>query len=365
MRGFVAACGVFVSAACFGQPTGLVSLWSAEGDAADSAGPNDGAIVNAVGFAPGVVGEGFLFQQGGYVSVADPVGGGLQSASGFTVAAWIRLDGFPSTSSIVNLRVPSNTSGFTLENQFVSPGTLLFAVNTTGGWDGFQFLSSPGWESGVVYHIAASFDAATGSMKVYRDGTVVSSRDDLNDSPMAGDPAMQFEIGRNVVTSTLFSGLLDEIGFFDHALADGDVAYLVQAGLIRGQPKSVTTCPGDDVTFEVDIREAIPATFQWRHDGKDIDGAKSRTLVLPNVQDKDEGEYRCLVSNDVGDVLSDPAVLVVCPPDLTCDGVLDLFDFLSFVNLFNAQDATADCDGDGAFTLFDFLCFVNQFNAGC
>jgi hypothetical protein len=54
-----------------------------------------------------------------------------------------------------------------------------------------------------------------------------------------------------------------------------------------------------------------------------------------------------------------------CYPDLTGDGVLDLFDFLAFVNAFNAADPSADCTGDGIFDLFDFLCFVNAFNAGC
>ncbi len=54
-----------------------------------------------------------------------------------------------------------------------------------------------------------------------------------------------------------------------------------------------------------------------------------------------------------------------CYPDITQDGTLDLFDFLAFVNLFNAHDPAADCDQDGAFSLFDFLCFNNAFNAGC
>jgi subtilisin family serine protease len=54
-----------------------------------------------------------------------------------------------------------------------------------------------------------------------------------------------------------------------------------------------------------------------------------------------------------------------CAPDLDGDGGLTLFDFLTFVNLFNAKDARADCDGNGAWDLFDFLCFVNGFNAGC
>ena len=54
-----------------------------------------------------------------------------------------------------------------------------------------------------------------------------------------------------------------------------------------------------------------------------------------------------------------------CYADFNGDGVLDLFDFLGFVNEFNAGSDAADCDGDGDLSLFDFLCFVNSFNAGC
>jgi photosystem II stability/assembly factor-like uncharacterized protein len=59
------------------------------------------------------------------------------------------------------------------------------------------------------------------------------------------------------------------------------------------------------------------------------------------------------------------APLTTCAADCTADSTLDLFDFLCFVNLFNAQNPAADCTADGAFDLFDFLCFVNQFNEGC
>jgi hypothetical protein len=54
-----------------------------------------------------------------------------------------------------------------------------------------------------------------------------------------------------------------------------------------------------------------------------------------------------------------------CLPDLDGSGSLDLFDFLTFVNMFNAQDPKADIDGNGAVDLFDFLGFVNLFNQGC
>jgi hypothetical protein len=58
----------------------------------------------------------------------------------------------------------------------------------------------------------------------------------------------------------------------------------------------------------------------------------------------------------------------VCYADVNGDGVLDLFDFLAFVNLFNAGDPQADCVANACepqLDLFDFLCFVNEFNSGC
>jgi hypothetical protein len=56
-----------------------------------------------------------------------------------------------------------------------------------------------------------------------------------------------------------------------------------------------------------------------------------------------------------------------CYPDFTGDGALDLFDFLAFVNAFNAHDPAANCDNDcnQNLDLFDFLCYTNTFNAGC
>jgi hypothetical protein len=54
-----------------------------------------------------------------------------------------------------------------------------------------------------------------------------------------------------------------------------------------------------------------------------------------------------------------------CYPDFTGDGTLDLFDFLGFVNDFNAGGPDSDCDANGYQDVFDFLCFINAFNSGC
>ncbi|MEQ8844586.1 MAG: GC-type dockerin domain-anchored protein [Phycisphaerales bacterium] len=58
-------------------------------------------------------------------------------------------------------------------------------------------------------------------------------------------------------------------------------------------------------------------------------------------------------------------IIADCQADLDGDGVLTIFDFLAFQNLFDMGDPIADFDGDGSLTLFDFLAFQNAFDAGC
>ncbi len=58
----------------------------------------------------------------------------------------------------------------------------------------------------------------------------------------------------------------------------------------------------------------------------------------------------------------------ICRPDLdtsTGAGTLDIFDFLTFSNLFAMQDPRADFEADCIFDIFDFLAFSNEFAGGC
>jgi len=54
-----------------------------------------------------------------------------------------------------------------------------------------------------------------------------------------------------------------------------------------------------------------------------------------------------------------------CRADLDGDGLLTIFDFLEFQNLFSSGDLRADFDGDLLLTFFDFLVYQNEFAAGC
>jgi len=54
-----------------------------------------------------------------------------------------------------------------------------------------------------------------------------------------------------------------------------------------------------------------------------------------------------------------------CPADCNGDGMLNVLDFTCFQELFAGGDAGADCDGSGTLDIFDFTCFQASFAAGC
>ena len=74
------------------------------------------------------------------------------------------------------------------------------------------------------------------------------------------------------------------------------------------------------VEFRTDVKFSIGATgdnlrFQWQKDGSDLSdgdkyqGVNTDTLHILAVKGSDEGDYGCLVENDVGKLFSDEAVL--------------------------------------------------------
>lgn len=100
-------------------------------------------------------------------------------------------------------------------------------------------------------------------------------------------------------------------------------------------------------------------------------GVVGEAFALGEWSDVDD--LRLLVGGDVeraGDIPSAGLALwrgcpLPCIADFDNDGVLTLFDYLSFSNDFHRGEPRADLDADGMFTLFDFLAFQDAFSAGC
>ncbi len=54
-----------------------------------------------------------------------------------------------------------------------------------------------------------------------------------------------------------------------------------------------------------------------------------------------------------------------CAADFNCDGTVDFFDYLDFVDAFSSGAASADFNSDGVIDFFDYLDFVDAFSIGC
>lgn len=94
---------------------------------------------------------------------------------------------------------------------------------------------------------------------------------------------------------------------------------------ITTPPVSQTIAVGNSGSFDVGTPVGIgPISFQWRHDGVNLDGKTGSVLVLANVQSADAGNYDVVVTNPGGSVTSSPpALLTVINPIAPITGQWD------------------------------------------
>ncbi len=159
----------------------------------------------------------------------------------------------------------------------------------------------------------------------------------------------------------------------------------------RVQPIApVSICPGGSVTIPAVVPGTPPYTNVWEVESPVGSGtfvpvsngtfteagtgmtftasaADSLALQISNLQPGSRGAevvLRLRSSNTCGES-SGTTTLTYCPPDVNCDSVLDLFDYLDFVSAFSAEEPSADFNADTVIDFFDYLDFVAAFAAGC
>jgi hypothetical protein len=83
---------------------------------------------------------------------------------------------------------------------------------------------------------------------------------------------------------------------------------------ISAQPTNTSVLAGDSTSFSVSVQLPGGTFYQWRAFGTNINGGTNATLLLPNVQLADAGEYHVAAYNLGGSALSTPAYLSVLSP---------------------------------------------------
>ncbi len=333
---------------CAPVSSGLVAWWPAEGNAADSAGINNGTLLNGATYAAGKVGQAFLFNGSvGYCSI--PNSSLLNSfTTSMSIELWLKVNQSTANSYWKGI-VTKGDSSWRLQG---TSGANTITFSTTGlspaldiyGNLSIDLYGSRNVNDGQWHHVAAVYDGT--NKFLYVDGTLDVS------APATGSIAPNsypVYIGENAeATGRIFNGLEDEISLYNRALTAAEVQSIYSAGsagkcalssatppVITLQPTNQTFQVGSSVSFSVTASGSTPLSYQWSFNGTNISGATDVTLILTNVQLSQAGNYSVLVTNLYGSTNSLPATLTIgSPPTMT-----------QF-----PQSQTAECGANATFT---------------
>ena len=244
-RAVIAALTVFLAVGAIPMVAhaGMIALYNFSGNALDSSGNELHGTVNGATLTTDRLGN----QNSAYLfdnindSIIVPNTGGLLSLSGpFSMAVWVRPDN-PSFDGrnnpiIWKLAGPGDPDNYTLAwhsgNRF---GAGLEDSVTDLDLGVYSASHTPGsW-----YHVAAVYDRQT--YKIFVDGVLEGSATINNITPYMG--AAPLRIG-NIIGSThanagVFDGAIDEIGIFDHALSQEEIATLSGGTQVVPEPSSM------------------------------------------------------------------------------------------------------------------------------
>ncbi len=81
--------------------------------------------------------------------------------------------------------------------------------------------------------------------------------------------------------------------------------------IVLDQPSPVLARKGETVVLTVNVAAVPRAAYQWRHNGRVMEGADSPTLTIESVQMADAGEYDVVIANMAGEINSQSVALSV------------------------------------------------------
>jgi len=242
-------------------PNGLVSWWRGEGNATDSVGANHGTLRNGATFAPGREGQAFsLDAVDDYVSLANTTTMDVGTGE-FSVAFWVQFHTLAADQTLFNKDVGTfpNDQTYLVEYDVANPsaGTpagLRFLVRDTTANQN-DLVAPVSLNTEQWYHVVAVRTGSTSQL--YLDGTLIGTQTaGTNMNTGTGGLAA---LGRLAVSPARFvGGLLDEVQFYNRALAAGDISPLTCSDMmaytydVLSRRTSVTLPNGTQTTYTYD-----------------------------------------------------------------------------------------------------------------
>lgn len=257
---------------CVPPVAGLVSWWRAESNAVDSVSGNNGVFAGAA-FAPGKVGTAFSFSQAGN-NVRIPASASLNvgSSGGLTIEGWINSTDNTYGRPIAEWVSPT-VGGYAVHffAHVGSPGTLYADLYDTSNHDHI-LQSAPGLIlSNVFQHVAVTYDKASGTGRLYINGTIVKEAAlGLFTPQTSPDLSIGFRPNTVPFGPIPFIGLIDELSVYSRALDTTEIQAIFQAGSAGKCANALTVCtpaPSGLVSL-------------WRGEGTGRDSVATNNAIL-------------------------------------------------------------------------------------
>ncbi|MEI9866433.1 MAG: LamG-like jellyroll fold domain-containing protein [Limisphaerales bacterium] len=332
---YTAGSGGKCTSSCTPPPSGITAWWTAEGNALDQAGMNNGSLIDPATYSSGEVGQAFsLNGAGSYVQISNSPS--LNPGGAFSIEGWI----YPTRDAEQKILSKWGDQGAYAENRS-------YALKTTPGLGlGFTIsdLANQGNTSfqeftvnGVLIlntwnHVAATYDSVTGIRCLYVNGMIVGS---LTNAPVPVFSSItpvtigSFLRGPGSVQD-YFQGLIDELSFYSRNLSGNEIQAIYNAGnagkctaniptppVIYSQPTNQAVLTNNTATFTVVAGGATPLSYQWCFNSipltnnRHIAGSTTASLNISNTLPADAGNYTVVITNSLGSITSSIARLAI------------------------------------------------------
>lgn len=316
------------------EPPGLPSeavVWLADGDALDSVGRIQGTLTGNAAFGPGRRGQAFLFPGGdrdvqGRITFTGSTGN--FGTADFTISLFVHLPLLRSTTAprhqhLLGKRVGCNHHSF-WNIGFGASGIPFFEYDENSA--GKNYGSASGTSSmrdGEWHHLAVVRQG--NRIQLFQDGRLASTKETEGTVPFSNTASLWLgagpctDGGARGLNVWPFGGSVDDLRFFDSALAPIQVAAL--AGLdwsptVTRQPVGRSYHgPASEhrlsVTADSLGDDSGSHRYQWFRNGEPIRGATTSNLVIHPVNGFTAGTYSVRVSNRYGSATSTAATVLV------------------------------------------------------
>jgi Concanavalin A-like lectin/glucanases superfamily/Glycosyl hydrolase catalytic core/Putative Ig domain len=187
-----------------------------ENQTRDTQSGNNAVVYGTPKYVPGKSGNALSFDgTDDYLSLA----GRLGDSTDFSFAGWVKWNGGANWQRIFDLG--NGQSNYLFLSPKSGGGTLRFAIKYNNGTE--QQLNSTALTAGVWTHVAVTISGDTG--KLFVNGALVNTNTAMTYNPSQIGTETNY-IGKSQFADPLYTGLLDEIRFFNYALTDAQVTAL-------------------------------------------------------------------------------------------------------------------------------------------